>query len=69
MGKLGTDLCLSTPAVSLESKSIEINILVLRLSRSLEPHVCYLQITPEHCFLCIYNYIFSNVLEVTDELN
>ena len=69
MGKLGTDLCLSTSAGSLECKSIEINILVLLLTRSLELHVCFLDITHEHCFLCIYNYIFPNVLEVTEGLD
>ena len=66
MAKLGTDLCLSTPAVSLEFKSIKINILVLLLSRDLELHVSFLHISPEHCFLCIENYIFPNVVEVTE---
>ena len=27
--------------------------------------MCFLHITPEHCFLWVYNYIFLNVLKVT----
>ena len=30
--------------------------------------VCNLKITPAHFFVCIYNYIFPNVLEVTNKI-
>ena len=66
VGKLSSDVWFSTLAVSLEPKGIKICITVLWLIWCLELHVCFLHITHEHCFLCVYNYIFLNVLKVTE---